>query len=489
MFSNGMVYLGASVLTQAINLILIPLYTRNLSQEQYGQYDLILSVQQLLAIAITLGVYSGMIRFFNELEDKSALKNTAMTFSLLWGALCIGLACLINPWLSAVLFNQVPEGHLFIPLIVISSVLVCLNTIYSSYYSMGFKAVKSAGVQLSAFILILLYAICFFLILDMGIVGILLAQMCGHLTVFLCLFALDLRNYKPMLKREPLRKMLWYGTGLLLGELSAWILTLSDRFLIQGFMSLSSLAIYSIGYKIGMLIQPVFINPFTSVFTPFKFKVYKEEDGAERIRRMFRLYNFIGWFCVAGLALFAKIAVALIATKEYGEAAYLVPMITLSYFLSGAIAFYSLGLHIANKVRLNSMITIGVACFNVAANLLLIPRFGIYGSAVSTVLAYAMANGAFYYFGSKHYPLGLGLLYPYKYLIVFGPVYGLYLLVTGLTDSVIVELLLNAVLCGLFVLLSLVFKLISLEEITGVLTRPVFRGAEKLAVKGVHSES
>lgn len=489
MLSNGMVYLFASVLTQAINLILIPLYTRNLSQEQFGQYDLILSMQQLLAIAITLGVYSGMIRFFNEFEDKIMLKNTAMTFSLLWGLLCVGFAYLINPWLYPVLFGQVPEGHLFIPLIVISSILVCLNTIYSSYYSMSFKALKAGAIQVCTIIIILIYAIYFFLVLEMGIVGILMAQMGGNLTVFLTLYILDIRNFKPMLKPAELRKMLKYGMGLLLGEISAWILTLSDRFLIKGFMNLSSLAVYSIGYKIGMLINPVFINPFASVFTPFKFKVYKEADGAERIGKMFRVYNFIGWFCIVGLSLFANIAVNLIATDEYSAAAYLVPIIALSYYLSGAIAFYSLGLHIANKVRLNSMITIVVACINVIANLILIPWIGIYGSAISTVIAYALANSIFYYFGSKYYPLGLGLLYPYKYLIVFSPVYGLYVFVRGFIDSIWLEVLLNTVLCALYIVLCVVFKFITVEDISGVWVRFRQRRAENIAVKGVHSES
>lgn len=489
MLSNGLVYLGASILTQAMNLLLIPLYTRNLTQEQYGHYDMILSFQQLLAIAITLGVYSGMIRFFNEFEDKNALKNTSISFSLLWGAFCIGVAFLINPWLNPVLFHDDPDRHLFIPFIVISSVIMCMNTTYSSYYSMSFRALKAAAIQVCTLFMIILFAVYFFLVLDMGIIGILTAQMCGNLTVFLCLYLIDLRNFKLTIKQKQLRKMLKFGTGLLLGDISAWVLTLSDRFLIKSLMDLSSLAIYSIGYKIGMLINPVLINPFNSVFTPLKFKVYKDEDGAQQIENMFRLYNFLGWFCITGLSLFGKIAVKLIATDEYSQAAYLVPVIALSYFLSGAISFYSLGLHIANKVRLNSFITIIAACINVIANLILIPWIGIYGSAISTVIAYALGNGVFYYFGSKYYPVGLGLLYPYKYLLVVGPVYGMYILLSRFIDSLWVEALLNSLLCTVFVLLTIALKFISLQEIAGVLKGFRLRGSDKNAVKGVHSES
>lgn len=494
MLSNGLIYFCSSVLSQLMNLILIPLYTRNLSQEDYGHYDLIISVQQLLAIAITLGVYSGMIRFFNEFENKNDLKNTAMTFSFIWGGCCIGMAWLANPWLYPVLFGEDPNAHLFIPFVVASSVLICFNTTYSSFHAMKFNALKSSAIQFSTILTTLLFAIYFFIMLEMGIVGILMAQLCGNLSVFLFLFVVDFRNFRLRFKMEQLRKMLRYGSGLMLGDVSSWILTLSDRFLIKGYMSLSAVAVYSVGYKIGMLIMPVFINPFASVFTPFKFLVYKEENGREQIGSMFRLYNFVGWFCVLGLSLFANIAIHLIAPTEYGTAAYLVPIIAFSYFLSGAISFYSLGLHIANKMRINSMITILAAVINIIANMILIPWIGIYGSAISTVIAYVIANGVFYHYGSKYYQLGFGLLYPYKFLVIITPIYGIYYFLVHVFDFIfidyfVMELILNTVLCVAFFLLSIKCKFISKDEIAGVMNNFRLRKAAKLAVNEVSSNS
>ncbi|MDR9854407.1 oligosaccharide flippase family protein [Paenibacillus sp. VCA1] len=485
MFSGGIVYLFSSILTQGMNLILIPMYTRNLSQEQYGHYDLIITIQQLLAIIITLGVYSGMIRFYNEFENKIELKNTAMTFSILWGVFCAGAAFLLTPALYPLLFPHVQGGFWIIPLLVMSSVLVCLNMIYSSYFAMGFKALKSGLIQVSTMFLMMLFAFYYFIHLKLGITGILMAQLSGNLAVFLFLFAFDLRTYRPVLVIHKLRKMLRYGTGLLMGDISGWVLTLSDRFLIKGYMNLSSVAVYSIGYKIGMLINPVFVNPFTSVFTPFKYKVYQEEEGSRQIERMFRIYNFLGWFCVLGLSLFAHLAVRLVATDQYSQADLLVPLISLSYFLSGAISFYSLGLHIANKMKTNSLIIILASVINIVANVILIPWLGIYGSALATVISYAVANLVFYHYGSKYYPLGLGWLYPYKYLVIFTPLYGVYFVCKGLFHNMFFEILLNGALCLFFILLSLKFKFIAKEELIGVFTRLRLKKLEKTQVKGV----
>ncbi len=454
-----------------MNLILIPLYTHNLSQEAYGQYDLIMSIQQLLAIGITLGVYSGMVRYFNEFENHNQLKNTTLTFSFVWGAGVTVLMWGVNPILYPWILGRGDSHHLYLPFVVMSSVLACLNLIYSSYFAMQFKALLSGLVQLAASLATLLFALYFFLVLKWGIIGILGAQLLGNGTVFMIILALDCRRFRARMDPNQLRSMLKYGTGLMLGNISGWVLSLSDRFLIKGFMNLSHVALYAIGYKIGMLIQPLFINPFASLFTPFKYAVYKEADGPARIIKMFRMYNFIGWLVVLMLSLFANVTVRIAATNAYEAAAFIVPFIAFSYYLSGVMNFYSLGLHIANKMKINTVLIISTALINVLFNFVFIPVAGIYGSAFSTVISYAVANGLYYYYGSKYYSIGLGPLQPYKYLIICLPLYGVYLLYMSVIHSPFLEIVFNGVLSIAFIALSLWFGFISKEELTGLLGR------------------
>ncbi|MBE9913888.1 oligosaccharide flippase family protein [Paenibacillus donghaensis] len=489
MLSSGAVYFCSSVLTQLVNLLLIPLYTRNLTQDQFGQYDLLLSVQMLLSLLIALGVHSGMIRFFNEFENKRELRNTALTFAMLWGAVCILGAWALSPLLSPLAFDHSADAVLFIPYVVMISVFSCLNLIYSSFYSMQFKAMKSSSIQFSVVLSTLLFALYFFLARGQGIIGIFTSQLLANMLVFGVLFVLNLGTFRFALEKKQLRHMLRYGTGLLLGDISAWVLSLSDRFLIKGYMNLSSVAVYSIGYKIGMLINPAFIAPFMSVFTAFKFKAYKDEDGPEKIRKMFRIYNFLGWLCVLGLSLFAHVGVRLVATAEYEAAGYLIPLIAFSYFLSGSVAFYSLGLHIANKMRTNYLISILAAVINVICNLVLIPWLGIYGSALATVISYAVTNAVFYHYGSKYYPLGLSVFFPYKYLILYVPVYALYALCMQLPLSLPLEIGLNMLLVLIFTAASLLFGFINRHELLGDLLSALNRKSKKMIVEGASSES
>jgi O-antigen/teichoic acid export membrane protein len=86
LLSTSAVYLVSSILGQVINLFLVPIYTNKLTKAEYGQFNIVLSIQSLLTIIVTLGIYTGLTRFFNEYKNKNNLKNTAFTFSLIWGA-------------------------------------------------------------------------------------------------------------------------------------------------------------------------------------------------------------------------------------------------------------------------------------------------------------------------------------------------------------------------------------------------------------------
>lgn len=463
--SSGAVYFIFSILTQVINMLLIPLYTNNLSQMEYGKYELLNTIQQLLGLAITIGVYSGLKRFYYEVENKNALRNTALNFSFLWGSMIFGFIYFISPNISQYIFNGEQIAIEYIRIIVVSSLLTCLISIYVSFYEMEFKAFRAAVTQLTILIITFCLAFYFIAINQEGIMGALKSILIANLIVFIILFISNFKTYKIQIHMKYLKDMLYYGGGLLLGQVSAWILNLIDRFFIKGLISYSAVGVYSISYKIGMLINPVFIAPFAQVFTSFKFKAYKEVDGKDKIKKMFHIYNIIGCFCVFGLSIFGKIGVNILATKEYLEAYKIIPLIAISYFIWGIGQFYSLGLHIANKMVSNSLIVVISAVVNIVLNIVLIPIMGINGAAVATIVAYMVANIFYYYFSEKYYSLGLGIFYPYKYFAVYVLLYGVYYYFISSLENLYVEFFWNVILCVVYIILLIAFRFTNVQEI------------------------
>lgn len=462
---HSLIYTSTSVLTQALLLLMVPVFTKNMNQAQFGQYNLLISIQSLVAIFITLGTYSGLSRFLNEFEDKNRTKNLVLTFSLIWGAFMCLLSFFYGGFFYQLVFPAETGGAYFINFLVVSSVLFCLISIYNAYYIMLFKPKLVSIINLTRAVLMLLFAAYFIMVKKEGLYGALQAQLLAYLVVLVGLIVYDFKNIRMIFDGRQLSLILKYGLGLVPGSASSWIYTLIDRYFISAMLGLQQVAIYSMGYKIGMMMEPILISPFKSVFTAFKYKVYKQADAPQKFREIYVYYNFFGWLCLLGFSVFAKPAVALLATVEYGEAFKIVPIIALSYYLYGLGEFYSVGIHIMNKTILNSFIQALGAGSNIALNIGLIPHYGILGAALATVLSYLIINVLYFMIGKKYLDLSLCYFEPCKAGALFLGLYVIYYVLQGLLNNLVLELLLSLFLCVMFLVIGYLVGLIPQETV------------------------
>jgi len=462
---HSAIYTITSIMAQAVSLFMVPVFTRNMNQEQFGQYNLLISVQSLLAIIITLGIYSGMMRFINEFEDKNRIKNVALTFSVVWGILISLFSIIFGTLIYHLIFPDAESNGYYINFIVISSVLLCLISIYNSYFTMLFKSRQVSVINLARVAFMLLYSAYFMIVRKEGLYGALQAQLFAYASVLSLLVFYDRKNIQIVLAWKELKIMLQYGLGLVPGQASAWVYTLIDRYFIKAMIGLQQVAVYSMGYRVGMMMDPILLTPFKSVFTSYKYKFYKEVDAPKQIREIYGYYNFIGWFCILGFSVFAKPAIILLSTPAYVEAFKVVPLIAFSYFLDGLGEFYILGITIKNKSIIISYILGIGAVINILLNIVMIPRLGIMGAALATVLSYASMNILYFRIGKGYLDLELKFFEPFKGGIAFLGLYIVYFAAHRIISNIYLELLFGLFLCLLFLVISILIGLIPKESV------------------------
>jgi len=95
----------------------------------------------------------------------------------------------------------------------------------------------------------------------------------------------------------------------------------------------------------------------------------------------------------------------LLSTSEFESAYKIVPLILISYFIFGQSAFFSLGALIRNKTYLDSVVMIPGGVVNIIINLALIPKMGMYGSAVATIVSYLLMNFIYRYISKKYFEI------------------------------------------------------------------------------------
>ena len=90
---------------------------------------------------------------------------------------------------------------------------------------------------------------------------------------------------------------------------------------------------------------------------------------------------------------------------EFWRAFILIPILCLGHVFKGMQYLLSLSLHYVKKTHINAFIVLFTALLNIGLNLIIIKRYGIMGAAVSTLFAYMVGCGIYYFFSQKFYPI------------------------------------------------------------------------------------
>ena len=65
--------MGFDLLAKASGFLLIPVYLRLMTQEEYGAYNFLVSIIQMLGLLLTLGLYIPQVKLYHSLPSKKEM--------------------------------------------------------------------------------------------------------------------------------------------------------------------------------------------------------------------------------------------------------------------------------------------------------------------------------------------------------------------------------------------------------------------------------
>src|SRR3989338_4229501 len=84
-FKDSFIYGSANILSRGIAILLLPLYTRVLSPEEYGVVDMLTIFGALMNLIVSLEISQGFARLYldaSDVSDKIAYSSTALWFTV-----------------------------------------------------------------------------------------------------------------------------------------------------------------------------------------------------------------------------------------------------------------------------------------------------------------------------------------------------------------------------------------------------------------------
>lgn len=412
-----MLYTLGNFLPRVGAFLMLPVYAATLDAADFGVFSLMLSLSGLLAIVYRLGLDGALMRFHFDVPER---RRPALYLTLAGATLVAGVV--ITLLLGAVagpLFERLFAGVAFWPIGALTLLLTFLMA-FQYVPASFFRATEQPGrfVALTAGIFVLGVAgTLFFLFgLRLGAAGALLGQVMGALGVIAVTVAILVRLRPTGPDGGLLRSALGFGLPLVPHALSAWVLNLSDRFLIGLLIGLSALeaqtaiGIYSFGYQLGQVVSLVALS-FNAAWVPYFYANGERPEGPAVLREMTTLATGALAVLAVGIAAIAPEATSLLASERWGsaadEAASVVPLVALASLAYGVYFMVVSAVFLVRRTRWLPLLTLGAGVANVVANLLLIPRYGILGAAIATLVGYGVLTVATALYARRGYPLQL----------------------------------------------------------------------------------
>jgi O-antigen/teichoic acid export membrane protein len=410
--SSGIYAVGA-LMSPLVSLILTPFLAHNLSNTEYGGLAVLYTVVDLVTVATQLGLSPAFFRAYNSdyesARDRSGILATTITL-LTFASLPVAIAImLLAPWLSELLFNT-PAFSISVVFTAVVIVMENLALPGISWLRAEKRPLLYSALSTVNLLVVLGTNIGLVGVLHAGVNGALIAKGAGFAAMIVCTLPFILlrlaRERNLHLRFDIMWSMLTFGIPTIFSDIAAWVLQLSDRYLLSHFGSLAQTASYSVAYTLGGVLSPVILAPWGLAWIPIMYSIAKRDDAPHIFKLVFRWWSSVLLFAAFGLSLLSILVLATLFPPSYQAAEPVIPIITLSTMLTGVWYIFMIGVNIRRKTILEFVYVIIAASVNLLLNLVLIPYYGAIGAAVSTLLAYILLVIVSYVVNQRIYPVG-----------------------------------------------------------------------------------
>lgn len=389
---HGSIYTMGTILSRIISFLLIPIYTNYLVPAEYGTLELLSMTVDIISTIIGIGMTAAIMRFYykydSEDEKKQAV-STALIGTLTLMSLASATCLIFSSSLSQLVFHSPDYAHHF-RVIFVTMFLASGIEIPMIFLRAKLKSVTYVTVSLIKMVMQLSLNIYFLVVLNLGVFGVLYSTLIVSALVCTYLTITTFRETGLRFNLVIYKEMMRFGAPLIVSDLMVFILTSADRYFLNYYCDLTTVGIYSLAYKFGMLISVLFASPFRAIWGASMFEYAKQENGPEVFATVMS-YFLLGALTISlFFSVFTRDLLRIMANAEYWSAYKIVPLIGSSYVLSGVIAISGAGIMIGNKTKYKAISTTAGMAVNIILNFLLIPPWGAYGAAISTLISFAV---------------------------------------------------------------------------------------------------
>lgn len=390
-------YTICNVINKGLALLSTPIFTRIMTEEQYGTFSVFQSWYSILIIFTSLNVFlggyqKGLILYQNDIRrfTSSQLGLTTTITVIVFGLY------LLNIPLWTKVFNLAPllMGAMFVELLLMPAI-----ELWSAQQRFDYKYKKFVVLTMSMSIAAIL----------VGVVAVIAASYkvearvysdVGIKAIFSSfVFALIFITGRCFYHKEYWKYAFTFNLPLIPHYLSNYILNQSDRVMIGRMVGNSQAAYYSVAYTIST-VMVLITSAISNSLTPYIYKSIASNEKGKIRKTTQPLVILVAGLCVVTMV-FAPEVIRLFAGKKYMDAMYVIPPVSASVFFIFLYSLFSTIEYYYQKTGFIARATCSCAVLNLILNYFGIKMYGYYAAGYTTLVCYIALAYAHYLFYKK----------------------------------------------------------------------------------------
>lgn len=417
-------YTICNIINKGIALLSTPIFTRVMTESQYGTFAIFQSWYSIIIIFTSLNIFmssyqKGLLLYKN---DKASFTSTQLGLTTTITLFFI-LIYMFNPQLWSSIFELQPVlmfamglELLFIPAL----------EFWSTKQRFDFKYKKYVAVSILMTIISLGGGVLAVLSTSYKVEARVYTDVLSKVLFSAFFFCLIFKKGKKFYSLEYWKYALAFNLPLIPHYLSNYVLSQSDRIMIGKMIGTDKAAFYSVAYTISMMMILI-VNAINGSLTPYIYKKINEHEQnvtskhnieIEVKKTANSIIFLVAILCLVSM-LFAPEVIKIFAGTNYYEAVYVVPPVALSVFFIFIYSLFSNVEYYFQETKLISLATFICAILNLVLNFIFIRIFGYYAAGYTTLISYICLAILHYVFYKKVLKIkNMGNIYDIKLILL-----------------------------------------------------------------------
>lgn len=405
-----------SVLQRGISVITTPIFTRLLSTEEYGQFNVFNSWLSVITVFVTLnltaGVYTMGIVKFKE-EEKiftSSLQGLNLTLCVVW----TGIYWLFRDFWNN-LFSLTTVQMLAMMLMIWSCAAFNFwMTTQRNAYKYRTLVIVTLLVSIAKPVVGILFVINAEDKVTARILGLMLVEVIAYTFAFV----VQMIRGKKFCSLKYWKYAITFNIPLIPHYLAGTVLASSDRIMIERMDSVAAAGIYSLAYSVSQVMTMV-NEALNKTMSPWLYQKMRTKEYHLMSKVVYPSLAIIAFANLVLIAI-APEMISIFAPEEYYAAIYVIPPVSMSvYFTYMYLCFAPFEFYHEKRIW-TTIGTFTSATVNIILNFIFIPIFGFVAAGYTTLICYIVNAGMHYFFMRKVCRDYMDNVRPYNPKLLFG---------------------------------------------------------------------